>query len=105
MQGAPQKTFSGVCLASSRNSRAPARPADDEDLVEPGDDRRGAERHDRLGEAGDRHLRAFDVQMAVDHAGAEIVARGVDDLRFLDRIIGDLADGHDAIAVDGDVGR
>ncbi|MCY1237980.1 hypothetical protein D9M72_506980 [compost metagenome] len=81
-----------------------SRPADDDDLVEAGDDRGRAERNDGLGKARQRHLRAFDMQMPVDHARREIFARGVDDLGLRADIVGDVADGDDAFAINGDVG-
>ena len=54
-------------------------------LIEARDDGGGAERHHGLGEAGDRELGAFDVEMAVDHARAEIAAGGIHDLGLADR--------------------
>lgn len=44
------------------------------------------------------------MQMPVDHARREIFARGVDDLGLRADIVGDVADGDDAFAINGDVG-
>ena len=75
---------------------------DHADLVEVGHDGGGAVLEDALGERADGEVGALGVDVAVDEAGGDVVATGVDDLGALADAVVHVAHGRDATVADGD---
>ena len=79
--------------------------ADGAHLVEVRAQRGGAVRHEHLGEPLDRELRTTQVDVTVDEARHEVGPRAIHDVGLRPLGVGDVADGRDARARDGDIGR
>ena len=86
-------------LARLEHVTDPIHPENVRVFVRIDDHRSGAMRHDRARELGDRHHRAFDVEMSVDQTRREIRALEVDDFF---RVV--IAETDDALVVHRDVG-
>ena len=76
-----------------------------QDLVEAGHHVGGPQRHQHLGRAGDRQLRALDVLVAVEQPRHQVAALGLDDGGVGSDVGRHLAQRHHRVAVNGHVGR
>ena len=101
---APQDPQRGA-LGLPQECFGPVQPGHHQDLVQARDHVERAQRHQHLGRAGDRQLRALQVLVAVEQPRNEVASLRLDDAGVVADVGRHVADSHHGVAVDGHVGR